>query len=75
MTQRPGPFTAVADHVYVALVPFAAEDGPAEVTVGLVVGSEAARAGRLPVPRPSRAGWLRDEVAAVTPLPAGRPWC
>ena len=30
MTQRPGPFTAVADHVYVSLVPFSAEDGPAE---------------------------------------------
>ena len=55
MTQRPGPFTAVADHVYVSLVPFAAEDGPAEVTVGLVVGSEGAVLVDCGVHAPSRA--------------------
>lgn len=68
MTQRPGPFSSVADHVYVSRVPFASEDGPAEVTVGLVVGSEGAvlvDCGSTP----EQGRWLRAEVAAVTPLP------
>lgn len=39
---RPVPFEAVADHTFVASVPFLAADGPAEVTVGLVVGRDAA---------------------------------
>ena len=68
MTQRPGPFTAVADHVYVSLVPFAAEDGPAEVTVGLVVGPEGAvlvDCGSTP----QQGRWLLTEIAAVTPVP------
>jgi glyoxylase-like metal-dependent hydrolase (beta-lactamase superfamily II) len=68
MTQRPGPFTAVADHVYVSLVPFSAEDGPAEVTVGLVVGSE----GVVLVDcgsTPEQGRQLLTEIAAVTPLP------
>lgn len=42
MTQRLGPFRAVADHVYVASVPFTSLAGPAEITVGLVVGSDTA---------------------------------
>ncbi|HEY5979902.1 MAG TPA: MBL fold metallo-hydrolase [Microlunatus sp.] len=68
MTQRPGPFSAVTDHVYVSVVPFTAEDGPAELSVGLVVGSEAAvliDAGATP----EQGRWLRNEIAAVTPLP------
>ena len=68
MTQRPGPFTAVADHVYVSQVPFSAEDGPAEVIVGLVVGSE----GALLVDSgstPRQARRLLTEIAAVTPVP------
>jgi glyoxylase-like metal-dependent hydrolase (beta-lactamase superfamily II) len=68
MTQRPGPFTAVADHVYVSRVPFDAGDGPAEVTVGLVGGA----AGAVRVESgatPEQGGWLRAEMAAVTPLP------
>jgi glyoxylase-like metal-dependent hydrolase (beta-lactamase superfamily II) len=68
MTQPPGPFTAVAEHVYVALVPFPAEDGPAEVTVGLVVGSEAAVLVDCGA-TPQQGRWLRTEVAAVTPVP------
>ena len=68
MTQRPGPFSAVADHVYVALVPFVFEGGPAEVTVGLVVGSEAAVVVDCGA-TPEQGRWLRDEIAAVTPLP------
>jgi glyoxylase-like metal-dependent hydrolase (beta-lactamase superfamily II) len=68
MTQRPGPFSAVADHVYVAQAPFAAEDGPAEVSVGLVVGSEAAVLVDCGA-TPRQGGWLRDAIAAVTPVP------
>lgn len=68
MPQRPGPFTAVADHVYVSQVPFSAEDGPAEVTVGLVVGSEGAvlvDCGSTP----EQGRRLLTEIAAVTQLP------
>ena len=68
MTQRPGPFSSVADHVYVARVPFVSEDGPAEVTVGLVVGSEAAVLVDCGA-TPEQGRWLQAEVAAVTPLP------
>jgi glyoxylase-like metal-dependent hydrolase (beta-lactamase superfamily II) len=68
MTQRPGPFTAVADHVYVSRVPFDAGDGPAEVTVGLVVGAEGAVLVDCGA-TPEQGGWLRAEMAAVTPLP------
>ncbi len=38
---RNGEFPA-AEHTFVASVDFAAEDGPAQVTVGLVVGAESA---------------------------------
>ncbi len=68
MTQRPGPFTAVADHVYVSVVPFPDDQGSGEVNVGLVVGSEAALlvdAGATP----EQGRQLREEVAAVTALP------
>ncbi len=68
MTQRPGPFTAVADHVYVSLVPFAAEDGPAEMTVGLVVGAEGAVLVDCGA-TPEQGRWLRTEMAAVTQVP------
>ena len=68
MTQRPGPFTAVADHVDVSRVPFDAEDGPAEVTVGLVVGAEGAVLVDCGA-TPEQGRWLRAEMAAVTPLP------
>ena len=68
MTQRPGPFTAVADHVHVSAVPFDDADGAGEVNVGLVVGTEAALlvdAGATP----AQGLLLRAEVAAVTSLP------
>ncbi len=68
MTQRPGPFTAVADHVYVSRVPFDAEDGPAEVTVGLVVGAEGAVLVDCGA-TPEQGRWLRAEMATVTRLP------
>jgi glyoxylase-like metal-dependent hydrolase (beta-lactamase superfamily II) len=73
MRQRPGSFTAVADHVYVAMLPFtlegfAALDGPAEVRIGLVVGTDAALlidAGATP----GHGRLLRAAVAEVTSLP------
>lgn len=68
MTQRPGPFTPVADHVHVSAVPFADADGAGEVNVGLVVGSE----GALLVDAgctPDQGRWLREEVATVTGVP------
>ena len=68
MTQRPGPFIAVADHVYVSLVPFSAADGPAEVTVGLVVGPEGAVLVDCGA-TPQQGRWLLTEIAAVTPVP------
>ncbi|HEU4546680.1 MAG TPA: MBL fold metallo-hydrolase [Microlunatus sp.] len=68
MTQRPGPFTAVADRVYVSRVLFDAEDGPAEVTVGLVVGAEGAVLVDCGA-TPEQGRRLQAEVAAVTPLP------
>ena len=68
MTQRPGPFIAVADHVYGSRVPFEADDGPAEVTVGLVVGAEGAVLVDCGA-TPEQGRWLRAEMAAVTPLP------
>jgi glyoxylase-like metal-dependent hydrolase (beta-lactamase superfamily II) len=68
MTQRPGPFSAVADHVYVSRVPFSAEDGPAEVTVGLVVGTEGAVLVDCGA-TPQQGRWLEDAIAEVTPLP------
>jgi glyoxylase-like metal-dependent hydrolase (beta-lactamase superfamily II) len=68
MSQRLDPFSAVAEHVYVTSVPFAAEDGPAEVTSGLVVGTDAALlidAGATPEQGRS----LRRSAAEVTSAP------
>lgn len=68
MSQRPGPFSAVADQVYAAAAPFAAADGSAEVTVGLVVGTETALlvdAGATP----EQGRLLRAAAAEVTPIP------
>lgn len=68
MSQRASPFRAVAEHVYVATVPFAGEGEAGEVTVGLVVGSHAALlvdAGAAPEQGRS----LREAVAAVTSQP------
>ena len=42
MSPSPILFRAVADHMYVASIPFDGEDGPAEVSCGLVVGSDGA---------------------------------
>ena len=42
MSQSPILFHALGDHTYVASVPFDGENGPAEVTCGLVVGSDGA---------------------------------
>ncbi len=68
MTQRPGPFRGVADHVYVSSVPFAGGGDSDEVNVGLVVGTEGAvliDAGATP----EQGRQLCAEVAAVTDLP------
>lgn len=42
MSQSPGPFTAVAERVYVSTAPFHHPDASGEVNVGLVVGTDAA---------------------------------
>lgn len=68
MTQRPTAFSPVAAQVYVATAGFAAADGPAEVAVGLVVGTESALlvdAGATP----EQGRLLRERAAEVTPLP------
>ncbi|HEU5486645.1 MAG TPA: MBL fold metallo-hydrolase [Microlunatus sp.] len=68
MSQRPLLFSAAAEHTFVVSVDFAAEDGPAQVTVGLVVGAESALlidTGSTP----AQGRMLRQAAAAVTPVP------
>lgn len=68
MSQSPLRFRALADHTYVASVPFDGEDGPAEVTCGLVVGNDGALlidAGSTP----EHGQLLRLAVAEVTAAP------
>lgn len=70
---RPGGFESVAEHTFVAVVPFpaadgAAADGAATVNIGLVVGPDAALlidAGATP----EQGRWLRESVATVTTAP------
>jgi glyoxylase-like metal-dependent hydrolase (beta-lactamase superfamily II) len=68
MSQRPGPFRAVAEYVYAASIPIARVAGPDEVSVGLVVGRDAA----LLVDTgstPAQGRLLRQGVAAQTSVP------
>lgn len=68
MTQRPGPFEAVAEHTYVAAVPFSHEGRVETVTAGLVVGTRAALlvdAGATP----EQGRQLAEAAAAVTSVP------
>jgi glyoxylase-like metal-dependent hydrolase (beta-lactamase superfamily II) len=68
MSQRPGLFAAVSEHTYIASLPFTAEDGPSQLNVGLVVGSEAALlvdAGSTP----DQGRLIRRAAAAVTRAP------
>jgi len=68
MAQTLRPFRAVAEHTYVTSATFAAEDGPAEVNIGLVVGADAALlvdAGA--VPAQGRA--LHEAATTVTEAP------
>lgn len=68
MSQRPGPFNVVAEQVYVSRVPFSAEDGLAEMNVGLVVGTEAALLVDTGA-TPAQGAALRTAAAAVTAVP------
>ena len=62
------PFLAVTEHTYVATVPFTHEGRDEDVTVGLVVGTEAALLVDAGV-NPERGRQLVEAAAAVTPLP------
>jgi glyoxylase-like metal-dependent hydrolase (beta-lactamase superfamily II) len=68
MSQPPGPFRALADHVHVAAVPFPALDGPQQVTVGLVVGTDAALLIDVGA-TPQQGAWLRTAAAELTAVP------